>query len=149
MEPVSVLVVIALVAATTLCCVGVWAAIELARTAREARASIGETSTRLIPLLDKADVTVDAVNAELLRIDAIITQFEDAGTKVSQASGTLSEIVNAPAEIVSEVADRVRRAWKDRKRTAEAAAALPPVESAEDRSSADTQGPEPQYQTED
>lgn len=149
MEPVSVLVVIALISATTVCCVAAWAAVEVARTAREARSSIHETNSRLIPLLDKADVTVDAVNAELLRIDAIITQFEDAGAKVSHASGTLSEIVNAPAEIVSEVADRVRRAWKDRKRAAEVTDALVPVESADEQSSADAQGSEPQYQTED
>lgn len=117
MDPTTVLVMVALVAAVVLCGAGTWAAIELARTSRDLRASVRLTSQRLVPLLDKADVTVDAVNAELLRIDAIITQFEEAGARVSHASGTLSDIVNAPAEIVSDVAGRVRRAWKDRKQS--------------------------------
>jgi len=68
-EPVSILAIVALIAATTLCGVGVWAAIEIARTAREVRGSVGQTTERIVPLLDKADITVDAVNAELLRVD--------------------------------------------------------------------------------
>jgi ABC-type transporter Mla subunit MlaD len=148
-EPVSILAIVALIAATTLCGVGVWAAIEIARTAREVRGSVGQTTERMVPLLDKADVTVDAVNAELLRVDAIITQFEDAGAKVSHASGTISEIVNAPAEIVSEVADRVRKAWKDRKRAAESAAGDVSIVTIDDSVAGDSPEPDPQYQTED
>jgi len=128
LDPVSALVVIALVAAIVLCAVGVWAAIETARTARQVRDSAQQATTRVVPLLDKADVTVDAINAELLRIDAIITQFEEAGARVTHASDTLSDIVNTPAEIVSDVAGRVRRAWKDRKRTAEAESSSPAVD---------------------
>jgi len=144
-DPVSVLVVVALVAAILLCACGTWAAIELARAARDVRAAAREAGNRLVPLLDKADVTVDAFNAELLRADAIITQFEEAGARVSQASGTLSDIVNAPAEIVSEVAERVRRAWKDRKRASEEG----PAQQHPDSADLDSIESEPQYPTED
>jgi len=120
LETVEPLLVVLLVAASVLCGIAMWALVELGKTARSIRRLSDDTQVRLVPLLDKTDVTVDAVNAELLRIDAIITQFEQAGARVSHASGTISEIVNAPAEIVNDVAGRVRRAWKDRRRGAEA-----------------------------
>jgi predicted PurR-regulated permease PerM len=54
--------------------------------------------TRLVPLLDKADVTIDAVNAELLRLDAIVTQAEEVGDAVSTASGFIRSPVNSAAQ---------------------------------------------------
>lgn len=143
MDTVGALVVVALVAAIILCGFGVWAVIELARTARSLRRSADETTARLLPLLEKSDVTVDAINAELLRIDSVITQFEQAGAKVSHASGTISEIVTTPAEIVSDVAGRVRRAWKDRKRAAEYAKASGDVSAAEPVSAEESPMPGP------
>lgn len=115
MTTVTALTIVLLVAATAACIAMVWLAKELVETARSLRVFSDETRERLIPILDKADVTVDAANAELLRIDAAITRFEEASARVSAASGTLSDIVQAPAEIVNGVADRVRRAWKDRR----------------------------------
>ena len=119
MEPVNLLVVILLVAATVMCGFVSWAAFELARAARRLNDSAAVTTQRLVPLLEKSDVTVDAVNAELLRIDAIITQFEDASAKVSHASGTISGLVSNPGEAVSGMAGRVRRAWQERRRAPE------------------------------
>lgn len=101
--------------------VAIWAMIELARASRSLRRLTEETQEKLIPLLDKADVTIDAANAELWRIDGAITRFEEASVRVSAASGTLSEIVQHPGEVVSGVADRVRRAWKDRRRPVDVA----------------------------
>jgi hypothetical protein len=98
------------------CAVVIWAAVRVAASVDSLSRSADDVRVRLVPLLDKADVTVDAINAELLRLDDTITRFEDASVAVSAATGTLSEIVHAPAGIVSEVADRVRRAWKDRRR---------------------------------
>lgn len=135
----SVLVMTALIAAVLLCIAGIWAAVELARTARDARREMSETNARLIPLMEKADVTVDAVNAELLRIDAIITQFEQAGARVSHASDTISDIVTTPAGLVSEVAGRMRKAFKERKHTAGESASKadsPPAEEHKTQSGA-------------
>lgn len=97
---------------------GIWAFVELAKSMRSVRRSSDDIRERIVPLLEKADVTVDAVNAELLRIDGIVTRFEEAGERVSSASGTIHDIVNAPTEIVSGVATRVRNAWKGRRHTA-------------------------------
>lgn len=101
--------------------VAIWAMIELGRASRSLRMLTEDTQEKLLPLLDKADVTIDAANAELWRIDGAITRFEEASVRVSAASGTLSEIVQHPGEVVSGVADRVRRAWKDRRRPVDVA----------------------------
>jgi len=130
-DAVTVLLMVLLVAATVTCGFAVWALRELVGASRSAKALADDTRERLVPLLDKADVTIDATNAELLRVDAIITRFEDASERVNSASGTISGIVNAPTEIVTEVADRVRRAWKDRKRSSESAEESPDERSME------------------
>lgn len=102
--------------------VAIWALVELGRASRSLRELSDETRERLVPLLDKADVTIDAANAELWRIDGAITRFEEASVRVGAASGTLSEIVQHPGEVVSGVADRVRKAWRERRRSTDVAA---------------------------
>lgn len=114
----SSLLTVLVVAAIVVCGVALWALVELVKTLRSTRRLSDDLSARLVPLLDKADITVDAINAELYRIDGIITRFEAAGERVDAASGTLTDIVNTPGELVSEFADKVRRAFKDRRRAA-------------------------------
>jgi hypothetical protein len=70
------LLAVLLVLASALCGVAIWALTEAVKTARSARLLADDMDTRLVPLLDKADVTVDAMNAELLRIDQIVTRVE-------------------------------------------------------------------------
>lgn len=116
--PVSVttaLLAVLLVFASALCGVAIWALIESVRTARSVGRLADDLDARLMPLLAKADVTVDAMNAELLRIDTIVTRVEEVTDRVSDTSRAVQEVANAPAEIVNELADRVRRAWKTRK----------------------------------
>ena len=132
MGTVDLLLVVLLVAASALCGVAVWALVDMVKTSRSARGLSDDTRERLVPLLDKADVTVDALNAEILRVDAIITQLERTSSRVSHASETISEIVNAPGEIVGDVAGRVRRAWKDKRRASEAAAREQAAETPEE-----------------
>lgn len=100
-------------AAIAACGAVVWLAREAVLTARSLRTLTDDVQTRLIPILDKADVTVDALNAELLRIDGAITTFEDAGARASAAAETLSDFVSSPAGTVAET---VRRRWRERKR---------------------------------
>jgi methyl-accepting chemotaxis protein len=111
----TALLAVLLVAASALCGVGIWALIESVRTARSLRQLADDLDVRLVPLLDKADVTVDATNAELLRIDQIVTRVEEVTDRLSDTSRAVQEVANAPAEIVNELAERLRRAWKTRK----------------------------------
>jgi hypothetical protein len=116
LSAVTILTIVLVIAAIAACISMIWLAREGVATMRSVRTLSDDTHERLMPLLDKADVMVDAANAELWRLDGAITRFEDASVRVSVASGTLSEIVQAPAEIVTGVAERVRKAIKDRKR---------------------------------
>ena len=70
--------------ASALCGVAIWALIEAVKTARSAQLLADDLDARLVPLLDKADVTVDAINAELLRIDEIVTRVEEVTDRVDE-----------------------------------------------------------------
>lgn len=107
----DVLRVLLLVLASAACVAVVYASIELSRSARRLRVFLDGADARLAPLAEKADVTVDAVNAELLRVDAIITRLEDVSDAVQDA-------VNAPLEAVAGVGSRVARLFA-RRRSAE------------------------------
>jgi uncharacterized protein YoxC len=111
----TTLLAVLLVFASALCGVAIWALTEFVKTSRSAKQLADDLDTRLVPLLDKADVTVDAMNAELLRIDQIVTRVEEVTDRVSDTSRAVQEVANAPAEMVNDLADRVRRAWKTRK----------------------------------
>lgn len=141
MDATTVLQWVLLGSAISLCGVAIWALIDFVQTSRSLRATSDETRERLVPLLDKADVTVDAVNAELLRVDSIITRFEDTSEKVTSASNTITDIVNAPAEIVNEAASRFRQAWKGRHRPGEPAPAEPPTTAGAESASEETDQP--------
>jgi hypothetical protein len=110
----SILLSVLLVLASVLCGVGIWALFEATKTSRSVRILSDDLDARVVPLLEKADITVDALNAELLRIDSIVTQIEEITARVDTTSRTVQDVANAPAEIVTDIADRVRRAWKNR-----------------------------------
>jgi hypothetical protein len=113
-DTVNILLGVLLVAASVLCGVGIWALTEGVKTARSVRRLSDDLDARAVPLLDKADVTIDALNAELLRVDVIVTRIEEVTDRVESTSRTVQGVANAPGEIVTDIADRVRRAWKRR-----------------------------------
>lgn len=115
MSPTTVLLMVLLVVASALCAVAIWALMELVKTARSVRILSDDLDARVMPLLDKADVTVDAMNVELLRIDEIVTRVEEVTERVNSTSRTVQEVANAPVEIVNDIADKVRKAWKTRR----------------------------------
>jgi len=125
-DTAAVLQIVLLVVASAACGFVIWAVFELVKTLRSTRTMVERLDATLIPLLDKADVTVDAVNAELLRIDEIVTRVEEVTDRVSSTSRTVQEVANAPAEIVNEIADRVRKVFRSRKHGHETAEAASP-----------------------
>lgn len=114
MDVASVLLIVLLIAACALCATAIWALVDLVATSRSMRALSDESRQRLVPLLDKVDVTVDAVNAELLRIDLIVSRFEIVSERMVQTSETVSGIANAPERIVEDITARVR-GWSRRR----------------------------------
>lgn len=97
------------VAALALTGLAVWVSLELVRTLRSVRSLAERTDDRLPPLLDKASVTVDAVNAEVLRLDGIVTRMEEVSDSVSHATHAATEAVNVPIVAVSEIKTRLGR----------------------------------------
>ncbi|MRR13375.1 hypothetical protein EG835_13185 [bacterium] len=57
-------------------------------------------------------MTVDAVNAELLRIDTIVTQIEEVSERVSSTTTAVHGAVKAPREVLSNLGSTLRSAWK-------------------------------------
>ncbi len=115
MDTTTVLLSALIVIACALCGVAIWALTEAVKTARSVKTLSDDLDARIIPLIDKMDVSVDAFNAELLRIDVIVTRFEEISDRVESTSRTVQDVANAPVEIVTDIADRVRRAWRTRK----------------------------------
>lgn len=91
------------VAAIGVCVMAVWALWAAIGMMRSAQAGFEEIRSRLVPMLDKADITLDAINAELLRIDAVVSRFESVGEKVASTTHAVQEVVNAPMEALSSV----------------------------------------------
>jgi len=108
MQAVEILTIVLVVAAIVVCGVLIYALLELVKTARSTRLLADDTRERLVPLLDKVDVTVDAANAELLRIDGILTQFEEVSDRVSSTTHAVQGAVNAPLDAVNAVGTGVR-----------------------------------------
>jgi hypothetical protein len=128
----TVLLSALIVVAGAMCGVAIWALTEAVKTARSVRVLSDDLDARVVPLLEKVDVSVDAFNAELLRVDAIVTRFEEISDRVESTSRTVQDVANAPVEIVTDIADRVRRAWKTRKSTQHAGDSTQTVEGEAD-----------------
>lgn len=114
MEAVDALLSALVIVALITCATAIWALVEIVRSVRSAKALADDTRQRLIPLLDKLDITIDAVNAELLRVDLIVTKFEDVSDRLSNASDTISDLANVPERIAGGIADKVR-SWRTRR----------------------------------
>lgn len=76
----------------------------LVRSTNRLMDTVDEVRVRLVPLIEKADVTLDAVNAELLRIDGIVSQAEEVGDAVSTATGFIRSPVNSAAHGLARLA---------------------------------------------
>lgn len=109
MDAVSVLVIVLVVAAIAVCAVAVFALIEAVSTLRSARCFFTDVEARLVPLLEKADITVDALNAELLRVDSIVTSLEEVSDTVTTATSAVREAAHAPSAALNAMGTRLRQ----------------------------------------
>lgn len=100
-----VLTVIAIVLAVA----ALYALYVIVNAVRQLSVTVDDLQRRIVPLLDKADVTIDAVNVELLRLDAIVTQAEGVGEAVSTASEFIRSPVNSAAQGLARVIRALRR----------------------------------------
>ena len=109
MDARAVLQVVLYVFLIVLSGIGVWAAVEVIVTARSARRLTEELGRTLPPLISSADGTLDAVNAELARVDVVVSQFEQVSDSVVATTRAASDVVGAPAAVVAGIADSTRK----------------------------------------
>jgi len=110
MPDTTALATIVSVAGLVLICAALYAVFALVKTLRQLQVAAEDVRSRLVPLLDKADVTVDALNAELLRLDGIVTQVEEVSGAVSAAG----DFLRSPVGSIVEGATRVARVFRKR-----------------------------------
>ena len=82
---------------------------EIVTTARSARVLSDELQATLPGLIQRADSTLAAVNAEIVRVNGVVTQLEDVSDRVSSTTRAAQEIVEAPAAAVAGLAEGTRR----------------------------------------
>ena len=100
-----VLTIVAIVLAVA----AIYGVFVLVRAVKDLQMAAEDVRSRLVPLLDKADVTIDALNAELLRLDAIMSQAEGVGEAVSTASEFIRSPVNTAAQGIARLARSFRK----------------------------------------
>lgn len=113
MEFRSVLEIVLIVLGMVFAGVGIYAGITLVRTLRDAQATLAEFRERGIPLIEKADVSLDAINAELLRVDGIVTDIEDVSGAVSSAT----DIIRTPVDALAGLGGRIARSLSRARRS--------------------------------
>lgn len=116
MDTLSYLLIALVLAALAALAVAVFALLETIKSMRSFRQLADDLDERLVPLLDKADITLDAVNAELLRIDGIVSTIEDVSDTVGTATYVVQGAVNAPAGLIATAAEQIRGLWRSSRR---------------------------------
>ena len=109
MDVSAILLTVLYVVLIALSGTAIWALVVVVRTAVSTRLLVEDLSATLPPLIGKASATLDAVNAEVSRVDGIVTQFEEVSDRVSSTTRAASEIVGAPVAAVVGLGDRARR----------------------------------------
>lgn len=88
---------------------GIWALRNLVATARSTGALADELHRDLPPLISKANTTLDSVNAEIGKVDDIVSQIEEVSDRVGATTRAAEEVIGAPVAAVMGMGGRVRR----------------------------------------
>lgn len=91
----------------------VYALVQIGRLVGKMAHQMEELTARVNPILEKADVSVDAINAELLRVDGILSDVEEMSSAAASATRAVESVTTAPIEIAINFADRLRHKIKD------------------------------------
>lgn len=83
---------------------------------QEAEEKVTPALKRVEPLLDRAELTVDTLNLELLRVDSILEDVESVTDVAGKTADTVNTLTAAPSDAVASVVDRVRGALASRRK---------------------------------
>lgn len=121
----------------------IWFLIELVLTLRKARQTVDDLQKQLEPtlqnveqmteslkpavakvdpLVERASLTVDAANLEVMRLDGILEDVGEITGSVANATNAVEKVTGAPVELVNNVTERVRKAFTPKKASDESVA---------------------------
>ena len=112
----------------------IWAGIELALTLNRTRKTISDldptieklnsmsatlepASKRIDPLIERVSLTVDAVNLEIMRADQILSDVSDVTGSLSGTVSKVTDLTDAPLNLLTSAAEKVRDVLGGRKAT--------------------------------
>ena len=101
--------VVMYLALIVLASVAIWGIREIVGSARSVRRLSDELHTTLPGLIERADVTLIAVNAELVRVNGVVTQIEEVSDRVTSTTRAAQEMVGGPVAAVSGFAEGARK----------------------------------------
>ncbi|MGI6032166.1 MAG: hypothetical protein ACOX69_01940 [Coriobacteriales bacterium] len=84
----------------------------------EAEREVTPALKRVDPLVDRAELTVDTLNLELLRVDAILEDVENVTDVAGKTADTVNTITSAPSNAVAALAERVHDAFGSKRKKA-------------------------------
>ena len=115
MDAAGVLRIVLYAALIALTGFALWGVIEIAGAARAVRklaedldGTVPDLAVKASATLERANITLDAFNAELVRMDGVVTSLEEVSDRVNNTTRAVEGIVEAPAAAVSGLADGVR-----------------------------------------
>lgn len=76
----------------------VYALIRLGRTLGKAEIMLNDVNTEVVPLLKQATETLDNINAELVKVDAVMTTVVDVTDKVDTTTRAVESAISVPAK---------------------------------------------------
>ena len=85
-------------------------------------ASLEPVAAKVDPLVERVSLTVDAANLEIMRVDQILEDVNEITDSVSSAVDAVDTVTSAPMELVNNVTNRMRSAFKPKRASDESVA---------------------------
>lgn len=76
--------------------------------AEEADKEITPVMKKVDPMVDKAELSIDTLNLEMLRMDAILEDVEQITNVAGNAANTVDSVTSAPVDAVTSIVGRLR-----------------------------------------
>lgn len=109
MDATAYLPIVLYVTAIIVLAITGWGVVRIVAAARSTQRLADELYSTMPGLIERADATLVAVNAELVRVNGVVSQLEEVSDRVTHTTRAAQEIVEAPAAAVSGLANGARR----------------------------------------
>lgn len=86
-----------------------WGVVRIVAAATSAQRLADQLYATVPGFIERADATLVTVNAELVRVNGVVSQLEEVSDRVTSTTRAAQEIVEAPAAAVSGLANGARK----------------------------------------